>query len=256
LRTGKEKSGGYIGKGREGKWENNLFMPYKLFTSTASSAFNCRYILRGKLIINVPALGLSFPSSISFDSAYHIFTGAISSHKSLLTYIEMATYKYIKLNQKNDDIRHIRLLPGHWEDEILFDIFHTPLLPPKYEVRPKRLSLEELQEGLPDGVSVKETLDGRYLFIHNGPYNSWDHPNPGFDRTLYELKPQKTLSEYKPIYEALSYTWGPMTKPVVLHVLGQVPTRLGIGINLATALKHLRHPDQPRTIWVDAICIN
>ncbi|CAJ2511112.1 Uu.00g067370.m01.CDS01 [Anthostomella pinea] len=54
-------------------------------------------------------------------------------------------------------------------------------------------------------------------------------------------------------YEALSYCWGQETDKVKILVNGLpfATTR-----NLHAALLRLRSPDRPRTLWVDAICIN
>jgi hypothetical protein len=60
------------------------------------------------------------------------------------------------------------------------------------------------------------------------------------------------LSE-KPPYEALSYCWGAEVFPEMLHLSGGV---LAITDNLAAALRQLRHPEQCRRLWVDAVCIN
>ncbi|KAL8816680.1 MAG: hypothetical protein Q9223_004347 [Gallowayella weberi] len=60
-----------------------------------------------------------------------------------------------------------------------------------------------------------------------------------------------------PIYEALSYTWG--SPHLTCHVLVDSEhdrRMLSITENLHTALRHLRHPKQPRDIWADAVCIN
>lgn len=60
-----------------------------------------------------------------------------------------------------------------------------------------------------------------------------------------------------PSYEALSYTWGSYD----LSHLIQVDTQLGeesfaVTGNLHSALQHLRSKSSPRTLWVDAACIN
>ncbi|KAH8753475.1 heterokaryon incompatibility protein-domain-containing protein [Hyaloscypha finlandica] len=57
----------------------------------------------------------------------------------------------------------------------------------------------------------------------------------------------------KPPYEALSYCWGADVFPETLHLPGGV---LAITDNLAAALRQLRHPEQRRHLWVDAVCIN
>jgi hypothetical protein len=55
-------------------------------------------------------------------------------------------------------------------------------------------------------------------------------------------------------YDALSYVWGP---PGGKSRFIQVDDRsFEIGVNLHCALKNLRHADQPRILWVDAISID
>ena len=56
-----------------------------------------------------------------------------------------------------------------------------------------------------------------------------------------------------PVYEALSYVWGDPNIQATLQVEG---ASLKITTNLELALRYLRLPDKPRTIWVDAICID
>ena len=59
-------------------------------------------------------------------------------------------------------------------------------------------------------------------------------------------------------YEALSYTWGPPFEGQCLpdqsiQLCGQPTAVTG---NLFAALKRLRYSDKPRTLWVDALCVN
>lgn len=54
-------------------------------------------------------------------------------------------------------------------------------------------------------------------------------------------------------YEALSYAWGDSQLSRLIWVNGKV---MGISQNLESALEHLRHPSEPRNLWVDAICID
>lgn len=54
-------------------------------------------------------------------------------------------------------------------------------------------------------------------------------------------------------YEALSYTWGSMDKPLKITVDS---SDLHVTENLYTALLQLRLPYQDRLLWVDAICID
>ena len=57
----------------------------------------------------------------------------------------------------------------------------------------------------------------------------------------------------KPLYDALSYTWGMTNSNVPVYVQG-VPKQ--VATNLESVLRHLRFIDKPRTIWIDALCIN
>lgn len=54
-------------------------------------------------------------------------------------------------------------------------------------------------------------------------------------------------------FEALSYVWGSTndSRPITIGKEAKYVTE-----NLEMALRHLRHRDRSRTIWVDAVCIN
>ncbi|KAL0262769.1 hypothetical protein SLS55_001742 [Diplodia seriata] len=54
-------------------------------------------------------------------------------------------------------------------------------------------------------------------------------------------------------YEALSYTWGDQSTGTLISFNGLL---LPIAPNLCSALLHLRLPDRPRSLWIDAVCIN
>ncbi|MCJ1311251.1 hypothetical protein MMC25_004922 [Agyrium rufum] len=56
-----------------------------------------------------------------------------------------------------------------------------------------------------------------------------------------------------PTYEALSYAWGPAYPKFKITVNDH---SCEIGHNLYTALRYLRRPYKPRTLWIDAVCIN
>ncbi|KAH7176773.1 heterokaryon incompatibility protein-domain-containing protein [Dactylonectria macrodidyma] len=74
---------------------------------------------------------------------------------------------------------------------------------------------------------------------------------PGLGPISCRLRNVK-LSDH-PQYEALSYCWGTSAKKRVISINDHpVP----IGINLYSALQHLRTNEHPRSFWVDATCIN
>jgi hypothetical protein len=71
------------------------------------------------------------------------------------------------------------------------------------------------------------------------------------------LKIVQLGTEHVPEFEALSYAWGSTDDPIDIWVEAESKTeRLTVTQNLAEALQHLRYEDQPRILWVDAICIN
>ena len=53
-------------------------------------------------------------------------------------------------------------------------------------------------------------------------------------------------------YEALSYTWGESNDITTIRVDG---SEMQVTRNLESALRHLRHHEKSRILWVDAICI-
>lgn len=61
------------------------------------------------------------------------------------------------------------------------------------------------------------------------------------------------LDQHAGAYEALSYVWGDRTNTVQISIDSQL---FKVTINLHNALRRLRLPDEVRTLWVDAICIN
>ncbi|KAJ5641163.1 Heterokaryon incompatibility [Penicillium herquei] len=78
--------------------------------------------------------------------------------------------------------------------------------------------------------------------------------NPEKDRTRTISCSLHTVSlQDFPYFEALSYVWGdPTEQRSILVDAEQIP----VTQNLATAMSHLRYTDKPRTIWIDAICID
>ncbi|RSL53631.1 hypothetical protein CEP53_007692 [Fusarium sp. AF-6] len=74
-----------------------------------------------------------------------------------------------------------------------------------------------------------------------------------------ELHHTTILREPPPTYEALSYVWGSPDDGVAVSVAYSDDSQhstLMVGQNLFVALQHLRRVDKPRTMWIDAVCIN
>ncbi|KAF5660278.1 heterokaryon incompatibility protein (het-6OR allele) [Fusarium heterosporum] len=100
--------------------------------------------------------------------------------------------------------------------------------------------------------------------ISSDPYSNLPLPSRGWFRLLTINPPDHvcsliscTLQHSKidncPPYEAMSYTWGEEKATDTILVNGG---RFALRPNLFSALKSLRKTDGPRTIWIDAICIN
>jgi hypothetical protein len=179
----------------------------------------------------------------------------------------MASYVYKGLQDEVGELRLVALQPGSYHDVLRCEFVHCPLVEPELAAKDERLPISELQETLSDGWTVEQTLDGRYLFMsprNSGIPNSWKHPDANCDPKAYEL-PKRPAGDdslyHEPPYEALSYTWGTTDDEEYVHVTDSedpnlTPPWVRVRENLATALRHLRYPDRPRTLWVDALCIN
>lgn len=76
---------------------------------------------------------------------------------------------------------------------------------------------------------------------------------PGVVDAEIECELHITSLDDSPQYEAVSYTWGRPTRDKAIKLTGSL---VPLGDNLFSILRHLRYPDRPRTIWVDALCIN
>jgi len=71
----------------------------------------------------------------------------------------------------------------------------------------------------------------------------------------YTLRTEKAFG----LYEALSYVWGDSADPHQIRVKNaedEYYRTFSVTKNLFAALLRLRDADLPRTLWVDAICIN
>jgi hypothetical protein len=81
---------------------------------------------------------------------------------------------------------------------------------------------------------------------------------PGrFGSRIHVLFEVKTLTELSvPWYEALSYAWGSSDNLVDIYIGTSDDYVVSVTQNLACALQHLRYADQPRTLWIDAICVD
>ncbi|KAH8901247.1 HET-domain-containing protein, partial [Thozetella sp. PMI_491] len=78
--------------------------------------------------------------------------------------------------------------------------------------------------------------------------------HPGLFDDEISISVRQELVSNKCEYEALSYVWGNVEDSGSIIV--DIESRLTVARNLLIALQYLRRPDQPRILWIDAICIN
>ena len=171
----------------------------------------------------------------------------------------MPEYKYTPLNVHNGEIRLVELHPGAFDDPIKISISTAPLVIPITEPREED-RLERIQNSLPEGWYAYETLEGRIIFWDGVGSTCWDHPHQ--ERESDEA----AVNMAQPAFEALSYTWGSDGNQTAIEVLPlaweygldseAAMVSLAVRQNLHDALKHLRNPAAPRTLWIDAISIN
>ncbi|KAG8157264.1 hypothetical protein KVR01_012972 [Diaporthe batatas] len=190
----------------------------------------------------------------------------------------MSRYRYAPL-VTDSEVRLVTILPGVFGDPISIYIKHAQLVPPVEEGRLCHPPLKEIRETLPVGWSAFETLEGRVVFTSSGG-PSWTHPDPNYDGYDFSYCEGPRISALR--YEALSYTWGnpELCEEIAVAEEHQThpqqssprrhpeksdkraiaklsrPRQLTVRQSLAEVLRHVRYPSEPRTMWIDAICIN
>ncbi|KAF7550005.1 hypothetical protein G7Z17_g6005 [Cylindrodendrum hubeiense] len=79
------------------------------------------------------------------------------------------------------------------------------------------------------------------------------HLSPGSETDAVHLSLVTTALDAAPDFEAISYCWGDAQDE---HQVTCNGAALSIRNSLFTGLVHFRHPDRPRILWADAVCIN
>lgn len=111
---------------------------------------------------------------------------------------------------------------------------------------------------------MRQFLHGWNRTSANTPYKSISSTNqeirlavlaPGDydDAIVIELHIKKLSRDISTEYDALSYAWGQEMCPNRAVLNGKL---ISIGENLDCALRHLRHRNRKRKLWVDALCID
>lgn len=118
-----------------------------------------------------------------------------------------------------------------------------------------------------EGISSGTELDAEISIINRSAYNTLPNVAGGRWIRLLELLPGDDATDIAcrlqtvqlsedgqgPSYEALSYCWGSTLELCTLDLDGR---KIVIRASLYSALLFLRSPNEVRTLWVDAICID
>ena len=116
------------------------------------------------------------------------------------------------------------------------------------------MEMIDLRQSLPViAGSPRSTRPFKYSLLRDA-HIRLIHLNVGARNEGLSIQVQENVClETAPVYEALSYTWGDSRKECGISCGSE---SIAITTNLATALVQLRNTDQPRTLWIDQICIN
>ncbi|KAF7672699.1 hypothetical protein GT037_009200 [Alternaria burnsii] len=67
------------------------------------------------------------------------------------------------------------------------------------------------------------------------------------------MSPISLLDNPVPVYETISYCWGPPRAPSTIKLNGRLTP---VPASSEAAIRRMRLSDRPRTLWIDAICID
>ncbi|CAN9366844.1 unnamed protein product [Alternaria alternata] len=78
---------------------------------------------------------------------------------------------------------------------------------------------------------------------------------PGIGDELVECTMRRISlrHEFVPIYETISYCWGPPRPPSTIRLNGHLTP---VPASSEAALRRMRLSGRPRTLWIDAVCID
>ncbi|KAH7142718.1 heterokaryon incompatibility protein-domain-containing protein [Dactylonectria estremocensis] len=175
--------------------------------------------------------------------------------------MNLGLVEYESLDLEKGEIRLATLLPGSLHDPIRLSFRHAHLPIPEQDLISPTVdseSLESLRETLPRGWRAEYTLEGKLLFWkEDGSQSSWTHPDPTHPFEPARFSAQVPLDTSLPTYEALSYCWGERYPEETIFIESNTPPfTMPAQPNLVKALRHLRRAETPRTLWIDAVCIN
>ncbi|KAF2475605.1 HET-domain-containing protein [Lindgomyces ingoldianus] len=135
--------------------------------------------------------------------------------------------------------------------ETVKEYTYDPLPPSK-----KRIRLLRLWSGTIHGLEIVcELIEADYDNSFHIPTIPMDNYNRPKDETLEEECRRVRKNEIK--YEALSWCWGDGPGEYVIRIERDgVTYKKRVRKELALALKYLRKPNERRTLWIDALCID
>ena len=161
---------------------------------------------------------------------------------------------YQPIDSDGGEIRLVELLPGEYDDPINLSL---------RTVKMGWWAIDEDEEDSDEDDSDEDDSDDDETYEDetdeeesDGDESYWEESGgwytymPSFNRGWYTFTPS---SNRKLRYEALSYAWGTAISPRKAVING---FELRITGSLDQGLRRLRLKHRPRTLWIDALCIN
>ena len=78
-------------------------------------------------------------------------------------------------------------------------------------------------------------------------------PASGDDIVECTMSPISLLDDPIPVYETISYSWGAPRAPSTIKLNGHLTS---VPASSEAAIRRMRFSDRPRTLWIDAVCID
>ena len=146
-----------------------------------------------------------------------------------------------------------RLLHRHQAQKDLSSAPPKPGSPTHTAPKPNENKAQGIAKSSPDSRPYqycplnKDLQEIRVLYLLPGNFSDPIH---------IKLEAVSFTHDNVPGFETLSYTWGSAENSIDIFIGESDKYSLPVTRNLAVALPYLRYGDVPRTLWIDAICVN
>lgn len=103
----------------------------------------------------------------------------------------LKNYVHVPLQDSEQEIRLIEVLPGNFGDDLHLKLHYAPLVGPPAQNQGTRLELAEIESTLPLGWKALKDLEDRLIFqSEDGSHITRTHPNPSVAWSLHDSTPR------------------------------------------------------------------